>query len=394
MRSALYFVAAAIIAAPVVSSSQSYSPPQKDSARDTTTVKKPSPPAPALDFSGIIFANFQYRGEAGPSKAFNKFDVERAYLTFRIPAGDRTSVRITTDVFQQTTSGNDNFYRGWVIRVKYAYLQYNFLNGAEWKANARVGILHTVFVDHEEQYWPRWISLVPTERAGYFVSADGGLATTISLPRKWGEIYATITNGPGYNSRETDRFKDYAARLTLTPWASGPSKFMRTVALTGWAYKGAIASKFVNSTPGEVGPIGSGLDRDRWGVFAGANDPRFTFGVDYASRHEEGEKGLNTIASPRSVTDSTGRIVAGYAVVRPFGFSTPNVLEPLTVFGRFDRVTVNTDTDSKYNVVIGGIAWDLSKRASVSLDYQEVTPVEGKPITATKTYFAHFVARF
>jgi hypothetical protein len=394
MRFAMYVVAAAIIAAPLDSFSQTYSPPQKDSARDTATAKKPAPPTPALDFSGILFANFQYRGEAGPSKSFNKFDVERAYLTFRIPAGDHASVRITTDLFQQTTSGNDNFYRGWVVRAKYAYLQYNYLNGAEWKANARIGILHTVFVDHEEQYWPRWISLVPTERAGYFSSADGGLATTISLPRKWGEIYATITNGPGYTSRETDRFKDYAARLTLTPWSSGESKFMRTVALTGWAYKGATASKFVNPAPGEVGPIGAALDRDRWGVFAGANDPRFTFGVDYASRHEEGETGLNTIASPRNVTDSTGRLVAAYAVLRPFGFSTPNALEPLTLLGRFDRVTVNTDTDSKYNVVIGGIAWDLSKRASVSLDYQEVTPVEGKPITATKTYFAHFVARF
>jgi hypothetical protein len=392
MRPARFILAAAMIAAPLSLYSQTYSA-QKDSVRDTAA-KKTSPPAPSLDFSGILFANFQYRGEAGPSKSFNKFDVERAYLTFRLPAGDRASVRITTDIFQQTTSGNDSYYRGWVVRAKYAYLQYNYLNGVDWKANARIGLLHTVFIDHEEQYWPRWISLVPTERAGYFSSADGGLATTVTLPGKWGEIYATITNGPGYTSRETDRFKDYAARLTVTPWSSGSSKFMRTVALTGWVYKGATASKFVTAGPGEVGSIGSALDRDRWGVFAGANDPRFTFGVEYASRDEEGETGLNTIASPRIVTDSTGRLVAGYAVLRPFSFNAPNALEPLSVFGRFDRVTVNTDTDSKYNVVIGGIIWDLSKRASLSLDYQEVTPVEGRPVTATKTYFAHFVARF
>jgi hypothetical protein len=61
---------------------------------------------------------------------------------------------------------------------------------------------------------------------------------------------------------------------------------------------------------------------------------------------------------------------------------------------RFDRVTTNTDTDWKYNVFIGGIIWDFSKRASFSLDYQEATPVEGAPISAAKTYFAHFVARF
>ena len=36
----------------------------------------------------------------------------------------------------------------------------------------------------------------------------------------------------------------------------------------------------------------------------------------------------------------------------------------------------------------------FSKRASLSIDYQETTPVEGAPIAAVKTYFAHFVARF
>jgi hypothetical protein len=64
------------------------------------------------------------------------------------------------------------------------------------------------------------------------------------------------------------------------------------------------------------------------------------------------------------------------------------------LIARFDRVTTNTDTGWKYNVVIGGIIWDFSKRASFSLDYQETTPAEGAPIVAVKTYFAHFVARF
>jgi hypothetical protein len=385
---------AVVIAWPGILAAQTY---PAAPTTDSTAPKPVAPaPAPSLDFSGILFANFQYRGEAGPAKASNKFDVERAYLTFRIPAGERTSVRITTDIFQQTTSPNDSYYRGWAVRIKYAYLQYNYLNGADWKANARIGILHTVFVDHEEQFWPRWISLVPTERAGYFSSADGGLATTITLPKKWGEIYATLTNGPGYTSRETDRFKDYAARLTLTPWSSADSKFMRTVALSGWLYQGATASKFVAATPGEIGPVGSALDRDRWGVFAGANDPRFTFGLEYASRKEDAESGLNTVASPRVVSDSSGRIVSAYAVARPFalGATTETILSRFGLLGRFDRVTTNTDTDWKYNVVIAGMMWDLSKRASLSLDYQEVTPVEGRPITATKTYFAHFVARF
>lgn len=367
----------------------------RDYGKDTVpAAKPPAPTVPPIDFSGIIFGNFQYRGDKGPAKGSNRFDVERVYLTFRMPAGERTSIRVTTDIFQQTTPGNDSYYRGWVVRAKYAYLQYNYLNGTDWKGNARIGLLHTVFIDHDEQFWPRWISTTPTERAGYFSSADAGLATTVTLPKKLGEIYATLTNGPGYTSRETDRFKDYAARLTLTPWASDAANPFHTVAVSGWYYRGAVASKFVTAGPGEIGPIGSGLDRNRWGVHAVAVDPRLTFGVEYASRQEQGETGLNTIASPQSVTDSTGRLISGYAIVRPLAFANAAASSPLSLVARFDRVTTNTDTDWKYNVFIGGVIWDLSKKASLSLDYQETTPVEGTPIAAAKTYFAHFVARF
>src|SRR6266516_7791654 len=164
-----------------------------------TTKPAPAPPPPAsvavpVDFSGVLYANFQYRGDKGTSKSQNKFDVERAYLTFRMPAGDRASIRITADVFQQTTTPNDAFYRGWVIRAKYAYLQYDLIKSASWNANIRGGLLHTVVIDHIEQFLPRWLSTSPVERAGFFSSSDAGVAATLSFPNKLGEIYATIVN--------------------------------------------------------------------------------------------------------------------------------------------------------------------------------------------------------
>jgi hypothetical protein len=376
---------------PLVGKAQAVAPP---AAKDSTAAKPATPAVPPLDFSGILYANFQYRGDKGPSKGQNRFDVERVYLTFKMPAGERTSIRFTTDLYQQTTPGSDSYYRGWTVRAKYAYLQYNYLNGPEWKALARVGLLHTVIIDYDEQFWPRWISTTPTERAGYFSSADAGLATSVILPRKLGELYATVTNGPGYTSRETDRFKDYAARLTITPWAADSKSLPGKVGISGWFYRGAVASKFVTATPGELGPIGSGLDRNRWGIHAAESDPRLTLGVEYARRQEQGEAGLNTIASPRSVTDSSGTLISGYAIARPLAIATGAADSPLSLVARFDRVTTNTNTGWKYNVVIGGLIWDLSKKASVSLDYQETTPVTGAPIAPVKTYFAHFVARF
>ena len=364
-------------------------PPPKDTA---AAPPKPASPPP-IDFSGILFANYQYRGDRGPQKSSNKFDVERAYLTFRMPAGDRLSIRITTDLYQQTTSGSDAYYRGWTVRAKYAYLQYNYLNSTDWKAYARLGLLQTVFIEHDEQFWPRWISQSPTERAGYFSSADAGITSTLSFPKKLGELYLGVTNGPGYTSREVDRFKDYSARATVTPWASDSSSPLKTLALSAWAYKGATASKFVDGGTGQVGRIGESLDRDRWGVHAGRLDPRVTFGVEYASRSEEGELGANTAASPRSVIDSTGTLISGYALVRPFAPSGARP-HPLTLMARWDRINANTDSDRRYEVVIAGLIWDLSSRTSFSLDYQENNPLEGAPIVPAKTWFAHFVARF
>ncbi|HJP84758.1 MAG TPA: hypothetical protein VJ852_02105 [Gemmatimonadaceae bacterium] len=369
-------------------------------ATDTTKPTSPPPaqtPAPVsvpVDFSGIIYANFQYRGDAGASKSFNKFDLERAYLTFRMPAGDRASIRITADVFQQQTAPNDAFYRGWVIRAKYAYLQYDLIKSPRWSANIRGGLLHNVVIDHVEQFWPRWLSQTPVERNGWFASSDAGVATTLSFPNKLGEFYATVVNGPGYTSRETDRFKDYAARLTFTPLANWDNKILRTFALTGYTYIGAVASSFAAGGTGQIGPVGSSLPRTRAGLFAGVRDPRFTAGAEWDTRKDARETGANTVASPRVEVDSTGRLIAGFALIKPFQLISDKSALPLGIVARWDRFKPDTDLDGYINVIIGGLTWDLNKKAAIALDYQEQTPHNGAVIAASKTYFLHMVANF
>src|SRR3982750_2857078 len=90
-----------------------------------------------------------------------------------------------------------------------------------------------------------------------------GVATLWTLPNKLGEFYATVVNGPGYTSRETDRFKDYAARLSITPLSGSTNKVIKTFALTGWTYVGAVASSFAAGGAGQVGAVGSSLPRRR-----------------------------------------------------------------------------------------------------------------------------------
>lgn len=383
-------VALGLLATPLVLSAQA--------PTDTTKPAPPPPPAAVsipVDFSGVLYANFQYRGDKGAAKSTNKFDLERAYFTFRMPAGDRASIRLTADVFQQTTTPNDAFYRGWVIRAKYAYLQYDYLKSTtSWNGLARAGLLHNVVIDHIEQFWPRWISQTSVERAGFFSSSDAGVATLLTAPNKFAEIYATIVNGPGYTSRETDRFKDYALRFSLTPFGTADNKFIRTFALSGWTYVGAVGSTFANGGAGQIGTVGSSMPRTRSGVFAGIRDPRLALGAEWDTRKDGSETGLNTVASPRIESDSTGRLLAGFAVIKPFQLMNAQSTFPLGLVARWDRFKPNTDTDGFINTIIGGLTWDLNKKTALSLDYQEVTPHSGAAGTAIKTYFLHLVANF
>src|SRR5690349_2325401 len=101
-------LAAALSAAPVL-------------AQTTVTI-------PPIDLSGTLYTNYQYRTDSR-AKDFNKFDIERVYLTFRMPVGDRALVRVTTDVYQQQNAPNDAYYAGWALRLKYGYLQYNYITG-------------------------------------------------------------------------------------------------------------------------------------------------------------------------------------------------------------------------------------------------------------------------
>jgi hypothetical protein len=343
-----------------------------------------------------MFGNFQYHTEPGAEASNNKnrFDLDRAYLTFRMPAGDRASIRATADLFKSATTGYD-------LRLKYAYLQYDFLKptASGLAANARIGILHTVEIDHEENFWPRWIAQVATERARYFSSADVGVASTLTLPHKLGEVYGTVTNGPGYvNAGSDDRFKDYALRLSLTPLSTAAAPLVRTFTLSPWVSVGDTASAFAgseaNPATGELGPISHGLKHNRWGVFVGLRDPRLTVGADYAERSDEAERGDNTVTSPVSLHSTTGRVLSAYTIVKPFQLADSASHVPLGVVLRWDRFEPDKSRDGNTRFVVAGLTWDLTKRTALALDYQEQLPKDGATSAPSKIYFAHFVANF
>jgi len=363
-------------------------------AADTQPAPQPAP-APALpfEFSGVLYANYQYGGVKG-NRTVNRFDVERAYLNFRATPGEHFAIRVTTDVYQQRDTTRDQYYRGWAIRAKYAYGQYDYIRGIgdELKANVRLGLLQTVVIDHEEQFWQRGLSQVAIEQNGFFASSDAGAATTVTFPRKRGELYATIVNGSGYSSRELDRFKEYAARLTLTPLAN-TFGFWKGLTISPWYSSGDRASDFARRR-GTVLAVPDALRKDRAGVFIGLRDPRITLGAHFAQRWDVVETADTTRDVAPTNVDVTGRVVSLYTIVRPLAYinSAPNW--PIAVVLRADQITPNTDTDPYARNYIAGLSWEFNRRTSITFDYQNQTPKDGSTAADSKVYFLHLIAGF
>jgi hypothetical protein len=380
---------------------------------------------PGFDFSGVAFGSFSMKTDSASKASLggqspNSFSLDRAYLTFRMPAGDNGSIRITTDISQNTNAATNGFYQGWFVRLKYAYFQYAGLKdqfGTGSSLTGRVGILHTVVIDHQEAFWPRYLQQTALEKNGFFSSADAGVAGLLTLGNKMGEIYATVTNGPGYTAVERDRFKDFAARLTLTPLANSSTGILKTFAISPWFYLGKVGSTFQAGGANQVGPgtngaITDGLDRNRYGIFAGVKDRRLTGGVEFAQRKDQSDNvgGANTVASPRAVADSTGRLLDGFVIARPLEWIDASKHSALSLVARFDKFTPNTGptsanyagTTPSYRFVVLGGSWDLTSKITVALDWQNQSPSSFPPATGTNvkptpqasTLFLHWQANF
>jgi hypothetical protein len=370
-----------------------------------------APPAlPPVSVSGLVFGNYNYQLSTTPSQLTNQtdngFNLDRIYLTFRAPVAERLSIRVTTDIYQTSEVNATNPY---AIRAKLAYLQYDAPHQADAGSFfARLGILQNVVIEHVEAFWPRYLGQTAVERAGFFSSADVGVAAGLGLPHRLGEVYATIVNGSGFASRERDRFKDFALRLSLTPLANRKgSPLMQSLTLTGWGYKGSLASAFVNGGAGQVGAVGDALDRSRAGVIVGIRDPRLVLSGELAFRHDEGDIGLNTTLAPRGVSGTTGRLISGVAPLRPFAFVNESGRSPFGFIARYDyvspslrstNVTPDPSSSNAYHNLIAGAFYEASQRVQFALDYQESlardNDLSAAPPVQSKGYYLHVAVNF
>jgi hypothetical protein len=362
---------------------------QIDSTAPTVS-QSPAPSPLPFAFSGVLYLNYQYGGLRG-ARSENRFDLERAYLNFRAASGSRDSIRVTLDVFQQRDATRDQYYRGWTMRVKYAYLNHDFVQGSgdAMKVWARLGLIQTVVIEKEEQFWNRGLSQVATEQAGYFNSADAGVGLGVTLPDRMGEVYTTIMNGTGYQSRETDRFKDFQTRLTLTPWAKG-SSFLKGLQLSPWISIGGRSSDFVNRR-GTVQPVADARRKDRYGFLTTYRDARLAAGLHIARKVDIAES-ADTLTSVAPATRTvTGNLTSAFAFWRPLG---PATSSPWSVLARVDDIKPDDASSGSQRRYIVGTSWELSSRTSVTFDVQSLSTRNGLSSTPTRTFFLHFIANY
>jgi hypothetical protein len=366
-----------------------------DSTADSTASAKPAQSSKsALDFSGLVFGSYQISTDAASKaanggKAPNRFDIGRAYLNFRMPAGDRFSVRVTTDIKQQ--NGSSGAYDGWIVRLKYAYLQADIAKSSNpdgFSALARVGMLHNVVIDHQQEFWPRYLNKVATETYDFFASADLGVAAQLELPGRSGEIYATLVNGSGYEHPESDRFKDFAARVSLTPFGKSDG-FLRTLTISPWIYSGKTASRFAAEP---TDPVTSALDRTRYGVFAGVRDRRLTLGGEWARKIDDGESGATPL--DRSVARNTGELYSAFAIARPLEWAPGASPSPVGVVVRWDQFTPDREASGKLRYLLGGIFWEPTAKTALALDYQRTRPVNGLAGDTSENWYLHWQVAF
>lgn len=377
-----------VVSAPLAA--QDGNPIQTDSTAPAVS-QLPAPSPLPFSVSGVLFLNYQYGGPRA-ARSQNRFDLDRAYVTVRGAAGSRDSVRVTLDVFQQRDDRRDDYYSGWSMRVKYAYLNHDFVGGSGdgLQVFARLGIIPTVVIEQEERFWPRGLSPVAVDLNGYFNSADAGAAVGISLPNDIGEVYTTLVNGSGFTSRETDRYKDFQTRFTFTPWAKGSGP-LRNLELSPWFSVGGRASDFVSGR-GTVAAAAEARRKHRYGLLATYRDTRFVVGAHVARRLEVAERADTTRDTAPAARDFTGQLTSVFALWRPL--ATASRPSPWSLLARIDDVRPDDISDASQRRYFVGTTWDLSSRTSVTFDVQSLLPKNGHSAVPSRTYFLHIIANY
>lgn len=152
-----------------------------------------------------IFTN--YHSTFSDGESFNAFELQRAYLGYSYNFSEKISGKVNIDI---ANPGVGKLQM--TAFIKNAYIQYQ-----DDKLTAKIGMIGLYQFELQEKQWGgRYLFKSFQDEYKFGSSADLGFALSYNLAKNI-SIDASITNGEGYKSIETDSIFKYSAGLTLQP---------------------------------------------------------------------------------------------------------------------------------------------------------------------------------
>jgi hypothetical protein len=333
----------------------------------------PAADAPSVRVGGTIFLDYttaldpKVTDADGNRVSQSAFNVGRAYLNVTGQLNHVFAFRITPDIVRETGTGSSST-GSLDVRLKYGYLQVNL---DDWMARgtyARVGMIHTPWVDFEDGiYRYRFQGTTFADREGFEPSADFGASFRTALPGDYGEVVAGVYNGEGYTRTDPNNQKALRVRGTVRPLPA--SATLRGLRVSGYVTR----DHYVQDAPRHRAIVGVTYEHS-WTnaavVFLKASD-------------------RTSVRAPE--VDSDGMSI----------WATPKLTRGFEGLLRYDRLNASgTVSDTRKERVIAGVAyWPPMPASSVTtafmVDVEQVTYTDFAPAKPTEKRLAvHMLVNF
>lgn len=314
------------------------------------------------------------------SANFNRFALTRGYLTVQKGITPWLAVRMTSDVYQDTTTSSGNSTNGkYLFRLKYLYAEFSGPDlGPITQIKGEVGMGHIPWLDFEEGLNPyRCLGTMPIERAGIFASADLGASIMANIggklddakkrtgsdkySGKYGSWHIGVYNGGGYSAIENNQDKVVEGRITLRPLPG----FLPGLQLSYFALYGRGNTQITKV----------GIDNEgKWPLYQAQlgmlsfTHPRFIVSGQYFAGWG------NSAGTAVTATNVDSLQFEGYSF---FGnIKLPILKDRLALFTRYDYFNPDTgrqisvNNDASYWFMDSGVAFDFYKGNMLVINYR------------------------
>jgi hypothetical protein len=172
----------------------------------------------------------------------NSFYFERAYINIKASLTPQISARITPDIYSMTDGNGKTQY---FTQIKFGYFDYMPLKADDGiSLTFSLGILPNQWTTNVEKYYGyrgvaktftdyNWTTsavrsgnTVKSTSGSFFSTADLGLMTKFTFPKKYADLYVSVLNGNGFRNEGFDpnRFKDIMVTGFIYPLAEQIAK--------------------------------------------------------------------------------------------------------------------------------------------------------------------------